>query len=142
MSLACSTPEKSSQMNETGQSEPSYPPVTEQLTDEAIAVEKPAGQNYKVLPVYVKSVEKRSLSGEAVLVISGQFPNGCAKLFKADFSVTDDEQLAIEMKSWQPSKAICTQALVPFSYIDSSLNAAEIGSLSEFVIDGTVYEIE
>lgn len=105
----------------------SYPNQVE-LTD--------PGKNYVETTVYLESMRKITYEGKPAILIYGNFPNGCAQLLKADHSVTNVNTLVLHLQGWQPKDALCTQALVPFTFVYTEIDEETIQKLGYFEIDG------
>lgn len=56
------------------------------------------------------------------LLITGNFSNGCTHLKNVRYSQSGDT-LNVHLEGWQPRDKMCTQALKPFQYIDTSHTA-------------------
>lgn len=110
------------------------------LPTDTISITKPSVKQYNIGNVYVDHISKLKHDGKTLLKISGWLPDGCSKLYEADYSVLDNE-LHLKLKSWRPSEAMCTQALVDFTYITEEISSKKLDKLSHYVIDGKKEEL-
>lgn len=88
--------------------------------------------------VYVDSVKTVNQNGTAGLKIFGRFPDSCTYLEDANHSLKNG---AIHLQLIaQRESAMCTQMLVPFSFVYNKLTEEEISGHSKVVINGMAYE--
>jgi len=66
--------------------------------------------------LYIDSVKMIDYKKNKALLISGNMANGCTYLREASHTVEGDS-LKLSMTTWQPADKMCSQALVPFSFI-------------------------
>lgn len=102
------------------------------------AIESP-GKSHIDATVYIESVKAGLVEGKPSLLIQGNFSNGCAYLAGATIKV--EEGYVVELSSKYPDQMVCTQALVPFNYLFSDLNADLLKSGKDVRINGTAYTI-
>ncbi|HET6527332.1 MAG TPA: hypothetical protein VFG39_01140 [Balneolaceae bacterium] len=98
-----------------------------------------AAQKTDIQPskVYVDSVKTVSQDGRAALEIFGHFPDSCTYLEGANHSLKNG---AIQLQLIaQRQNAMCTQMLVPFSFVYNKLTEEEISGHSKVVVNGTAY---
>ncbi|MGM0587696.1 MAG: hypothetical protein ACQETE_04745 [Bacteroidota bacterium] len=90
--------------------------------------------------IYINQISKVKYNGKLVLLVQGNFPNGCAQLLGANHKIIDSGTFRIELTGWKPTDRMCTQALVPFSYIYDQISAEEIQKLDSYLIEGRRYD--
>ena len=81
-----------------------------------ISITSPGGSPYLTGGVYIDSVKKIIHQQQAALLIRGNLPSGCSSLLKVEH-VAKGDTLQLHMTSWKPKNKMCTQQLVPFSYL-------------------------
>lgn len=88
--------------------------------------------------VFIDSVRQVSQNTTAGLLISGSFSDGCTHLQSVSHNIKDDE-ITVEISAWRNKDAVCTQALVPFSFIYEKLTSQALSSHSQVIINGKTY---
>ena len=88
---------------------------TTQIKD-LVSLTSPGGSPYLTGGVYIDSVKKIIHHQQAALLIHGNLPSGCSSLLKIEH-VANGDTLQLHMTSWKPKNKMCTQQLVPFSYL-------------------------
>jgi hypothetical protein len=73
------------------------------------------GKQLSIGNVYLSRVSRAMFKGQFGYLVEGDFPDGCSTLHSVSLSFEGDE-VTIEAKSRRDPSAMCTQALVPFSY--------------------------
>lgn len=111
-------------------------PKYENLTE----LSPPETQDYTQSKVYVDSVKIVDRENQKALLIYGNFSNGCTKLHKVSHSVEND-YLQLSLTGWQPEGKMCSQALVPFSFIYEQVPQEQIESFETVNINGNSYSI-
>ena len=89
------------------------------------------GKDYSTGTAYVDSVERAYRKGKFGWFVTGNLPDGCSTLHEASYTV-DGETVQITLRSRKPSGAMCTQALVPFSYFIEVGDEAEFESITRW----------
>jgi hypothetical protein len=136
--LSCgSTPKSQSQSNS---SSTAMQTLTKQQIEEADSLSTPEGSDFKESIVYINEIRKVRVDGELVLWVKGAYPNGCTQLYKASHSLKDQHTLILNLKGWTPTDRICTQALVPYTFIYRKLEPNTLKQLDAYLIDGRRYE--
>lgn len=102
-----------------------------------IQIETPTTSNIVISNAYIHSVEKVKYNGKRVLLIKGDLPNGCSKLYHVYKSI-DGNTLTLTLSTWKPQNQPCTQALQPFSFIYDGLNYFDYHSVTHIKIAGQV----
>lgn len=105
-----------------------------------IELTEPENDRYAESKIYVDSVEHAYLDKESVLLIHGEFPDGCTYLREASHTLEDD-QLELSLKSWRDRDEMCTQALEPFSFIFEDITADELENLDTLYVNDSPYPI-
>lgn len=75
--------------------------------------------------VYIDSMDVIDYKNQKALLITGSFANGCSALESVNHHLAGDT-LRITLTGWQPAEMMCTQALVPFSFIYSDISENEL----------------
>ena len=88
---------------------------TTQIKD-LVSITSPGRSPYLTGGVYIDSVKKIIHHQQAALLIHGNLPSGCSSLLKVEHVAAGDT-LQLHMTSWKPKNKMCTQQLVPFSYL-------------------------
>jgi len=81
-----------------------------------VSIESPEGVAYQTGSVYIDSVKKVIHDDKSGLLIRGNLPSGCSKLLKINHTANADT-LHLQLMSWKPKNKMCTQQLVPFTYL-------------------------
>jgi hypothetical protein len=113
--------------------------IDEQNIGNLVSLTAPQG-DYDNSIVYINQISKVKYEGKLVLLVQGNFPNGCTELLRSSHKMVGDATLRINLEGWKPSDRMCTQALVPFSYIYDQLPPNEIRTLDTYLIDGRRYQ--
>jgi len=80
--------------------------------------------------VYGDTIRSIVYATQEAVLIEGNFSNGCTRLREVNYSTAGDT-LNIMLQGWQPRDKMCTQALVPFQYVDTSRS---VQWLSQFTV--------
>jgi hypothetical protein len=102
-----------------------------------IPLNPPTTQQYDQSKVYVDSVNMVDQG----LLISGNLPDGCSKLHKASHTMRNDS-LNITLTAWKPSDKMCTQSLVPFSFLYQDLSSQALSNRTSLSINGESFNID
>lgn len=94
-------------------------------------IEHPTVDKIVVGKAYIETIRKVKFKGNQALLIKGNLPDGCSKLYQAK-AIIDDSTLVMDIKTWKPQHLMCTQALVPFSFIYQGLSLFEFNSISHY----------
>lgn len=89
--------------------------------------------------VYIDSVKAANQSGQKVLKLFGNYPDGCTHLEEVTHQIKNGE-IHLQLFARRPADAMCTQALVPFSFIYDKLSEKEISDHAKVIIEGTTYK--
>lgn len=102
----------------------------------------PPGDNQQVqsAKVYIDSVKRIEGDGKPVLLISGNFPNGCTRLRNAAHTISEGTP-SVTLTAWQPADKMCTQALVPFSFIYRQVPPEPLSDAGSVTVNDTQYEL-
>lgn len=111
----------------------SYPNLTE--------LQQPEGTPHQDGKVYIDSLKKITLEEGNAFLISGKLADGCTYLQTISHKETEENTIHLEVTAWRHADKICTQALVPFSYIYRELSNSQIDHYSEIFINGKKYSI-
>ena len=87
------------------------------------------GKQLSIGNVYLSRVSRVMYKMQFGYLVQGDFPDGCSTLHKVDITFENDLVL-IDARSQRDPAAMCTQALVPFSYFapvdnDDAFSAAK-----------------
>lgn len=110
----------------------SYPNLTE--------LQQPEGTHHEG-KVYIDSLNQITIAEENALLISGKLADGCTHLRTVSHQKTKDSTLHLKVTAWRHADKMCTQALVPFSYIYRELSNSQINHYSDILINGKKYSI-
>lgn len=88
--------------------------------------------NSKVYGDTIRAIIFRDKEG---ILITGNFSNGCTHLKNVHYSPSGDT-LKIHLEGWQPQDKMCTQALKPFQYVDTSQNSEWLSQFSFYEFRG------
>lgn len=88
-------------------------------TANLVTLVSPQNTPYRTGGVYIDSVRKVVHNHKASLLIYGNLPSGCSNLLGIDHHAKGDT-LHLHMTSWKPKDKMCTQQLVPFTYLYST----------------------
>ncbi|MEX2640118.1 MAG: hypothetical protein WD266_05505 [Balneolales bacterium] len=108
---------------------------------DTLSITEPPGSDYQTGQVFVDEVAVLLHDDETVLKVTGWLPDGCSKLYDFSYSINGND-LHLSMKSWRPREAMCTQALVGFTYIHDELNGNEPERFTHYVINGQRNELK
>lgn len=115
------------QHNEAGTS---YPNLTEL---------KESGQNsHKEGTAYIDSVKQITTNSKKALLIAGNLADGCTHLESVSHT-TEGDSLILNLSIWRNTEAMCTQALVPFSFIYEELDEEMLTDYSKVTVNGKTY---
>lgn len=109
-----------------------YPNLVELMPEEGVGVQ-PAS-------IYIDSVKLIDYQREPVLLVKGNFPDGCIHIGGADHQLSDGYP-SITITAWKNTEAICTQALVPFSFIYRQLPGEYVTSLDSIFVNNNLYPV-
>lgn len=119
--------------SQSDQNQPQYPNL--------VSVNPPNGQKNSPSKAYIDSVKMIDHKGNKALLISGNMANGCTYLLKATHTAADDS-LSISLTAWKPADKICSQALVPFSFIYDELSAEELNKRNTMSINQKSFKLK
>lgn len=105
-----------------------------------VELQKPGNIAHQPGKVYIDSVSHIRSKSQEGLLITGSFADGCTQLQKITHSTVDD-LLRIRLSAWKNTDTLCTQALVPFSYIYNKLRPEYLSGYSKITINGKIYSI-
>lgn len=88
--------------------------------------------------VYIDSVRQITTGSEQGLLIAGNLADGCTHLQSVNHHMENDT-LVLELSAWREADAMCSQALVPFSYLYEKPDSAEAAAYSQITINGKPY---
>lgn len=103
-----------------------------------VTLKTPGNTAYTPGKIFIDSIKKVSPKRTEALLISGSFSDGCTHLQSASHTI-EDNSIAIEFSAWRSKEAVCTQALVPFSFLYEKLSSQELSSYSQVIINGKTY---
>lgn len=126
----CASSENNKQQSDATDS--SYPNLIE--------LKKPGEKQHQQAKVYIDSVKQITTDSKKALLISGNLPDGCTHLESVSHH-TEDHSLVLDVSTWRDTGAICTQALVPFSFIYEKPDAEEISTHSHATVNGKTYSL-
>lgn len=126
VAMACSS-------SEPEQQQPEYPNL--------IALNPPDTQQVVSSNVYVDSVKVIDHNNEKALLISGNLASGCTYLRDASHTAAADS-LQLSLTAWKPADKMCTQALVPFSFIYEELPSAELETHSRATVNDQTFKLK
>ena len=81
--------------------------------------------------VYGDTVRAIVYDSQEAVLIEGHFSNGCTRLRNVSYSPAGDT-LNVLLQGWQPRDKMCTQALVPFQYVDTTRSAEWLSQFSAY----------
>ncbi len=103
-----------------------------------VSIVSPQGVPYQTGSVYIDSVKKIVHDKKAGLLIHGSLPSGCSSLLKIGHTANSDT-LHLQLTSWKPRNKMCTQQLVPFTYLYYPyMPASELRAMQFCDVDGQV----
>lgn len=126
IAVACSS-------SEPEQQQPEYPNL--------ISLNPPENQQVDSSKIYIDSVKLVDYNQEKALLISGNLSNGCTYLRDASHTMTADS-LKLSLTAWKPADKMCTQALVPFSFLYKELPAQKLENHTEARVNQQAFKIE
>ncbi len=94
-------------------------------------IEHPTVDKIVVGQAYIDTIQKVTFQGNQALLVKGNLPDGCSKLYESKATI-NDSTLTLHIKTWKPQHLACTQALVPFSYLYQGLSLFEFNSVSQY----------
>lgn len=103
-----------------------------------IELKKPSRNARQTGKVYIDSVKQITTESKEALLIAGKLADGCTHLQSVHHRV-EDHTLILELSTWRDTEAMCTQALVPFSFIYEELDSEEITTYSQATVNGNIY---
>lgn len=105
-----------------------------------VDIEAPATDRYSDSRTYVDSVEYARLEEQPVLVVHGDFPDGCTHLREASHEAGSN-RFELTLKAWRDPEQSCTQALVPFTFIYDRFETEELEGLDSLTINEHQFSI-
>ncbi len=111
----------------------SYPNLTE--------LQQPEDVPHQEGKVYIDSLKQITLEEGNAFLISGKLADGCTHLRDVTYQETEDRTLHLKVTAWRHADKMCTQALVPFSYIYRELSNFQINNYSDILINGKKYSL-
>ena len=90
--------------------------------------------------IYVDSVRRITLENSTVLLIQGDFPDGCTSIGKAGYDYIDGTA-ELTLYAWRDPNMLCSQALVPFSFIYSGIPDDSLKILKTIYLNGNSYSL-
>ena len=107
-----------------------------------IELKQPDSKQYDSAKVFISSVKKRTHSGTSGLLVTGQFSNGCSSLMDVSHQLKNQNStISFSVEAWIPANAMCTQQLLPFSYLYSDVSKEIIKTLESYEFDNEVHDI-
>ncbi|MCW9707437.1 hypothetical protein [Fodinibius salsisoli] len=103
-----------------------------------VQLTEPGAIPYTPGKVYIDAIKQISTGASDGLLISGSFSDGCTHL-QAVLHNIEDDSLSLKISAWRNKEAVCTQALVPFSFIYDKLSSQQLNSYSQVSINGQTY---
>jgi len=129
-------------LNACASSKGDFDPLTQKEESMLIVLKQPDSKQYESAKVYLSSVKKRIYDGKSGLLITGQFANGCSTLMDVSHQIKDQKStISFSLEAWQPGTAMCTQQLVPFSYLYSDLPKETLQKLESYEFDNKTHAI-
>lgn len=132
IAVACSSSEPE-QENQDQNQQPAFPNL--------IAVNQPGEQQAAPSKVYVDSVKWVDYEGKKALLITGNLPNGCTYIKEASHDTTGNT-LRISLDAWKPADKMCTQALVPFSFVYDQLGQADAQAYTDVSVNDKALKLK
>lgn len=120
----------SSDQKQHNEAETSYPNLTE--------LKEPGQNPHKEGTTYIDSVKEVTVDSKDALLIAGNLADGCTHLESVSHAIEGDT-LTLHLSVWRDAEAMCTQALVPFSFIYEELDAKELARYSKATVNGKTY---
>ncbi len=121
-------------------SQPDSGPTAENYPN-LVQLRPPGTQKFVSSKVYIDSVNMISRGEQKALLISGNFPDGCTRLQNAGHNI-DNDSLIISLTAWKPSDKMCTQAMVPFSFIYENVSKDQMQALPALSINKKNFKIQ
>lgn len=90
--------------------------------------------NADTATIYIDSVALANHNDQTVLLVSGDFPDGCTQLKEANHTWKNDIP-SVQLKAWRDPDQMCTQALSSFSYIYENISEDELTELDSIFIN-------
>jgi len=90
--------------------------------------------------IYVDSVKRITLENSTVLLIQGDFPDGCTSIGKAGYDYIDGSA-ELMIYAWRDPNMLCSQALVPFSFIYSGIPGDSLKSIESIYLNDNSYSL-
>lgn len=106
-----------------------------------VNLSEPESNRYSDSRVYVDSVQLARLEEQPVLVIHGDFPDGCTHLRDVSH-IVENNQLLLALKTWRDPDQMCTQALKPFTYIYEELSIEKLEEIDSLSINEQTFPIQ
>ncbi|MEX0686855.1 MAG: hypothetical protein WD267_10550 [Balneolales bacterium] len=107
---------------------------------DSISITQPSDSDFSTGPVYINQVAKIKHKGKTQLQITGMLPDGCSQLYDINYTI-DQNELHLDLKSWRPDDALCTQALVEFIHISDKIKKDVLEQIDYYVIEGIKTEL-
>lgn len=105
-----------------------------------IQLTPPEKENVPTSKLYVDSVRVESLGEELVLLIRGDLPDGCTHIGSARHAVNETE-ISLTLDAWSDPELLCTQALVPFTFVYRSIPENELTGRTAITVNETSYTL-
>lgn len=102
-----------------------------------VQLQKPVQVPHQAGKAYIDSLTQITVDNRKALLISGHFADGCTNLSRVSHQ-SDSTGLRLKITAWRNTERMCTQALVPFSYIYDISNQT-LANHSRAVINGQTY---
>lgn len=117
------------------------PPAPEEEYPNPVQLTPPQKDD-KVRPskIYIDSVRVVDTEHNPVLLIMGIFPDGCTHIGKAGHQISGNS-ISLALEVWRDPDKMCTQALVPFSFIYRELPEKDLLSANSIQINGDTYNL-
>ena len=107
-----------------------------------VELKQPDSKQYNSAKVFISSVKKRTYNGTSGLLVTGQFSNGCSSLMDVSHQLKNQNStISFTMEAWMPANAMCTQQLVPFSFLYADVSKEIIKTLESYEFDNEVHDI-
>lgn len=91
--------------------------------------------------IYVDSVKRITIENSRVLLIQGDFPDGCTSIGRAGYDYIDGTA-ELTLYAWRNPNMLCSQALVPFSFIYSGIPDDSLKSIETIYLNGNSYSLD
>jgi len=116
--------------------------LTDGEQDKLIQLKEPDSKTYEKQPLYITSVQQKKYNGENILLIKGNLPNGCTHLMQIKHELKNRQTVLFNMTAWKEPGTMCTQQLVPFTYVYKDLPPGKLRSLTHFQYNNETFNIK